>query len=196
MKNFSTPFLVAALSCPEIALPRDADAQPEGALTFEAAYAAEGWRNLRGGQSRDGAYLDNLDLVATLDADRIGLDGTTIAVAALYNNRATFSDKVGDLQTISNIDTDGAARLYEAWIERRFTLASFKLGLMDLNAEFDANETGSLFINSSHGIGPDFSQIGETGPSIFPITGPGGACGRGPRRRDSRAGWCVRGNAG
>jgi porin len=50
---------------------------------------------------------------------------------------------------------------------------AIKLGLIDLNSELDVNETGLLFINSSHGIGPDFSQVGENGPSVFPVTGLG-----------------------
>ncbi len=29
--------------------------------------------------------------------------------------------------------------------------------------------TGGLFLNSSHGIGPDFSSSGITGPSFFPL---------------------------
>ena len=169
----SAHLLGAALACPEMLLARDSYSEPEAALTFEAAYTAEGWRNVRGGISSDGAFLDNLDLVATLDAGHLGLTATTLSIAALYNNHETFSDKVGDLQAVSNIDTDGSLRLYEAWLEHNFDRASVKLGLMDLNSEFDVNETGSLFINSSHGIGPDFSQVGENGPSIFPITGLG-----------------------
>lgn len=31
-------------------------------------------------------------------------------------------------------------------------------------------ESGAIFLNSSHGIGPDFSQTGENGPGIFPIS--------------------------
>jgi len=45
-----------------------------------------------------------------------------------------------------------------------------KAGLIDLNSEFDVTETGSLFLNSAHGIGPEFSQSGANGPSIFPRT--------------------------
>lgn len=44
------------------------------------------------------------------------------------------------------------------------------MGLYDLNSEFDAIEPASLFVNSSHGIGTDFSQTGQAGPSIFPVT--------------------------
>jgi porin len=143
-------------------------------LSVEALYTGEVWANLDGGIPRDTVYLDNLDIIATLDAHHIGLSGTTIGVSALYNNRNRFSEMiVGDLQTISNIDTDGSIRLYEAWIERDVGTLALKAGLIDLNSEFDVNGPGSLFINSSHGIGPDFSQVGETGPSIFPITGLG-----------------------
>ena len=143
-------------------------------LSVEAVYTGEAWSNLDGGIRRDTVYLDNLDIAATLDAHHIGLSGTTIGVSTLYNNRNSFTDEVvGDLQTISNIDTDGSVRLYEAWIERDIGALSVKAGLIDLNSEFDVNGPGSLFINSSHGIGPDFSQVGETGPSIFPVTGLG-----------------------
>jgi porin len=128
-----------------------------------------------GGVREDGTYLDNIDVIAILDAERAwGWTGTTLLVSGLHNNRPTLSDRiVGDIQTVSNIDTDGATRLYEAWVERAFDAGAIKLGLIDLNSELDVNETGALFINSSHGIGPDFSQVGENGPSIFPITGLG-----------------------
>ena len=142
---------------------------------IEATYTGDVWRNVSGGLRRDGTYLDNIDVIATLDAERaFDWSGTTILVSGLHNNRSTLSDRiVGDIQTVSNIDTDGATRLYEAWIERVFDAGAMKLGLMDLNSELDVNETGALFVNSSHGIGPDFSQVGENGPAIFPITGLG-----------------------
>ena len=47
---------------------------------------------------------------------------------------------------------------------------SLLFGLYDLNSEFDVQETSGIFINPSHGIGPDFSQSGENGPSIFSTT--------------------------
>ncbi|HEY0942473.1 MAG TPA: carbohydrate porin [Steroidobacter sp.] len=144
-------------------------------LQIEAAYTGEAWRNVSGGLRRDGTYLENIDLTVTLDAERaFGWSGTTFLVSGLHNNGPTLTDRiVGDIQAVSNIDTDGATRLYEAWVERAFDAGAIKLGLIDLNSELDVNETGSLFINSSHGIGPDFSQVGENGPSIFPIIGLG-----------------------
>jgi porin len=42
--------------------------------------------------------------------------------------------------------------------------------MIDLNTEFDEQNAGAFFLNSSHGIGADFSQSGANGPSIFPTT--------------------------
>ncbi len=50
---------------------------------------------------------------------------------------------------------------------------SLRFGLYDLNSEFDSIETAGLFLNSSHGIGPEIAQTGVNGPSIFPVTSLG-----------------------
>ena len=100
----------------------------------------------------------------------------TLFVYGLYNNGSTLENSdelVGDLQVISNIDASHAWRVFEFWYEFGEGPWSVRTGLYDLNSEFDVNETGGLFLNSSHGMGPDFSQTGENGPSIFPgfVTG-------------------------
>ena len=145
------------------------------AVDLSAVYTFDVWRGARGGVKRGWRYLDNLDVTLTIDAERaMGWGGATIFLYGLYNNGQSLTDElVGDLQTVSNIDAGvQAARLYEAWVEQRFAgdRASVKLGLYDLNSEFDTNDSNALFINSSHGIGPDFSQSGANGPSIFPVT--------------------------
>lgn len=83
-----------------------------------------------------------------------------------------FSEnEVGDLQTVSNIDAPHGTRLLEAWLAVPLTgHTSILFGRYDLNGEFDAIEAGGLFLGSSHGIGPDISQTGAVGPSIFPST--------------------------
>ncbi|WP_417465156.1 carbohydrate porin [Kordiimonas sp.] len=136
-----------------------------------AAYSADYWTIARG-EVHDSRYLDNLDL--TLGWQPSGEDGPSVFLYGLYNNGAGFSSELaGDAQVISNIETPvRAARLYEAWVEQPFMQkrASIKLGLYDLNSEFDALESAGLFIASAHGIGTDISQTGQNGPSIFPIT--------------------------
>ena len=46
-------------------------------------------------------------------------------------------------------------------------------GLYDINSEFYRLQSAGLFLNSSFGIGPEFSQSGIDGPSIFPRTALG-----------------------
>jgi porin len=47
------------------------------------------------------------------------------------------------------------------------------LGLSILNSQFDSVDPASLMLNSSHGIGPDLSRSGRSGPSIYPVTAIG-----------------------
>lgn len=141
-------------------------------LAVEAAYTGDLWRN-EGGASDGTRYLHNIDLVARLDLGRaIGWDGASVHGYVLYNNADALSDLTGDAQVVSNIEAGvEALRLYELWIDAPIGQGGHLLvGLYDLNSEFDALETSSLFIGSAHGIGTDIAQSGEQGPSIFPIT--------------------------
>ena len=158
--------------CSLLAFPRPVMAHNDLVL-LDAVYVADIWHNFRGGLRTGTKYLDNLDLMLTVDSRAFGVENGTFFAYGLYNNNTTLSDTlVGDAQTISNIDATQHFRLEEFWYEQRFAggAASVKAGLIDLNSEFDAKDTAGLFIDSSHGIGPDFSQTGENGPSIFPTT--------------------------
>ena len=143
-------------------------------VSLDAIYTGEFWQNTKGGLRRDSRYLDNFDLQLTVDTEKaFGLSGGTFFAYGLVNNGEGFSeDVVGDAQVVSNIDAPYAIRLYELWYEQSLfdDNLSLLLGLYDLNSEFDANDTGALFLNSSHGIGAEIAQTGENGPSIFPIT--------------------------
>jgi porin len=154
--------------------PRSANERDGGPVTVSAVYTADVRGNVAGGIKRGARYLDNIDLQVSIDADRlIGWRGARLFVYGLYDNGASLSgDLVGDFQTISNIETDvRAARLFEAWVEQDVGQSgSIKVGLYNLNSEFDTTDSGGLFLVSSHGIGPDFSQSGRNGPSIFPVT--------------------------
>ena len=107
---------------------------------------------------------------------RSACPGLTAMAYALYNNGGSISGRyVGDTHAVSNIEATRALRLYELWLDWRFGSSrdrSLRVGLYDLNSEFDASEVAALFINSTHGIGIDFAQAGLNGPSIFPVTSP------------------------
>ncbi|GAB4573205.1 MAG: carbohydrate porin [Rhodothalassiaceae bacterium] len=146
----------------------------DGAYSFDAVYTGELWSLVRGGLNRGVSYLHNADLILEADMEKAaGFEGGTLFLYGLHTNGSSFSEKrVGDFQVVSNIDAGTTFRLFEAWYEQKLIddRLSLKAGLYDLNSEIDVTETGGLFINSSHGIGPDFSQAGENGPSIFPST--------------------------
>ncbi len=140
---------------------------------FEVVYTAELMGNAAGGVERGARYLDNLDIVFDADLERmVGWTGAQLWLYGLYYNGNSISDLVGDAQAVSNIETGTRAiRLYEAWVDQKFgDAASLRVGLYDLNSEFDALDASGLFVSSPHGIGTDFAQSGQNGPSIFPST--------------------------
>lgn len=142
------------------------------AYDFDAEYTGDMLINASGGIKTGGRYLDNLDLSLEIDiAEAWGTGSGNVLISGLYNNGGTFSGElVGDLQVVSNIDTAEAWRIYEFWYELGDDIRSIKAGLYDLNSEFDVNEAGSIFLNSSHGIGADLGQTGMNGPGVFPVT--------------------------
>lgn len=145
-------------------------------VEFEAAYTSEVSSNLAGGLFRRTEYLDNFDLTIDMNLESLfGWRGTHFFLYILGNHGGNPSDNVGDAQGISTIDSPDTWKLYEASVQQELFdgRLSFLAGLYDLNSEFDAIETAGLFLNSSHGIGPDFSQTGPNGPSIFPTTSLG-----------------------
>jgi len=145
-------------------------------VTFEIAYIGEVVANVSGGTKRRGEYLDNIDLQMTVDAQKLfNWPGATFFLYALGNYGGDPTENVGDAQTTSNLEAPDTFKLYEAWWQQNLfdDKFSIKLGLYDVNSEFDVIETGGLFLSSAHGIGTDFSQSGINGPSIFPTTSLG-----------------------
>ncbi|MEE8306840.1 MAG: carbohydrate porin, partial [Gammaproteobacteria bacterium] len=163
-KNYATATALATMIMPALA---------QSPINGEFAYVSDYLRNNSGGIRTGSAYLQNVDVTFEFDVEQlVGLSNGNLFAYFLWNDDTTFSDRYpGDGQVISNIDTTEALRLYEFWYEHSFSESvNLRVGLYDLNSEFDAIDTAGLFLNSSHGIGPDYSQTGENGPSIFPST--------------------------
>lgn len=144
---------------------RGAGARP---WKFSALATIDLLSNASGGLKRGVRLLDKLALAASYE----GQHGWSGLVSAQYTNGTPFSASlVGDTQTVSNIEAIGSIRLYEAWLAKDFGPHRLKIGLIDLNSEFDLQETAGLFLNSSDGIAAEFSHTGRSGPSIFPQPG-------------------------
>lgn len=154
-----------------LAGPAWAEAGPP--VQLGASYVSDILANVSGGLRRGARFLGKLDVSATLAGEAIGLEGASAFINLQHVHGEPFSEElVGDAQVVSNIEAANGLRPLEAWVA--FPLfgggSIVKAGLIDLNTEFDVQDVGSLFLNSSHGIGPDFSQSGLNGPSIFPTT--------------------------
>ena len=167
-------FWVVILSAPLVLpLPR-AKADP---LPFElgATDVTDVLVNASGGVAQGARILDKLDVTASFAPDDGALAGWSGYIDLQATDATDFSGALtGAQQGVSNIDAPAGVRLLNAWIGYDWDgVGGFKAGVIDLNSEFDVQSTGELFLNPSHGIGPDFSQSGQNGPSIFPSTGLG-----------------------
>jgi porin len=170
-------FVAVAEETAEEVAEETAEETPTPTLTLQAAYSAEGWVVGDGGLEDGGVYLDTAELQAALDLDRaFGWEGAQAFAYAIAGNGNSISEKVGDLQGPSGYEVGvEGVRLIEAWIDQTFAggKGSLRAGLYDVSGEFDAGEVRALFVNGSHGSGPDFSQTGQNGPSMWPVTGLG-----------------------
>lgn len=135
------------------------------------------WDNVAGGVRTGVVALNKLQVSGTVQGEPFGLPGFSAHAQVFRTDGSSLSERVGDIQTASNIEALPTFRLFESWIDKRFgddqRSFAIRAGLMDLNSDFDSVQTASLFINSSHGIGPDLSRSGRNGPSIFPVSALG-----------------------
>jgi porin len=139
----------------------------------ETLYTGEVFSGLKGGFSRGSDYLDKKDLTIQFDLESLfGLQASSVWIHGMSVNGGSISALVGDHQGLSNIEAMATTKIFEAWFQQILLegTLSLRVGLYDLNSEFDFIDTAQLFLNSSHGIGPEFAQSGLNGPSIFPST--------------------------
>jgi porin len=164
----SAAALLAAVSC---WLPLEALAQDDPPIRLGATYVTDVLSVADGGLKRGTAWLGRGDITASVEGHLFGIDGAEVFVDIIGVQPPDFSGHfVGDAQTVSNVQGDTAIHPYEAWISIPLAAGlTGKAGLIDLNTEFDVQDIGKLFLNSSFGIGADFSQSGRNGPSIFPM---------------------------
>jgi porin len=171
-----------------------APAAPPPLWSLSARETLDLWDNVAGGVRTGPVLLNKIQVSGTVNGEPIGLPGLSVHAQVFRTDGASLSSRVGDIQTVSNIEAVPTYRLFEAWIEKRFgggdPRFALRAGLMDLNSDFDSVQTASLFVNSSHGIGPDLSRSGRSGPSIFPVSAAGVRASWLPSKR-----WTFRGAA-
>jgi porin len=134
-------------------------------------YDGAAFGDLAGGVRRGTTYLGTLRLELTLDGSRLaGFPGITLFVEGLNIHGGHPSSFAGDAQGVSSLEGPARWMLEEGWIQQNLfdNQLSILIGRYDLNTEFYRLQSAGLFLNSSFGMGPEFSQSGRGGPSIFP----------------------------
>jgi len=145
-------------------------------IFLDAIYTGDFFSNVAGGNNRNSEYLHVMDIMVTGSLDSLlNWRNVTFAVDIIGINGGNPSDHAGDFQGVSNIAAPRSLKLYETWFQINVVKErlSFLLGMYDLNSEFDVIETAGLFINSSFGMGPEFSHSGRSGAPTFPYPGLG-----------------------
>jgi porin len=170
--------VLAAMTCGAPALCGQTAGGDSGARavipTF--SYTGELVQNAGGGAQRGATFAGAAGVQFTLLLRRlVGWHGARLFVFALGTHGGAPSGLVGDVQGVSNLEAPAAVRLEEVWLQQNLldNRLSWLVGRYDLNTEFYRLQSGALFINSSFGIGPEFSHSGVAGPSIFPNTAVG-----------------------
>lgn len=155
----------------------------DSGIDFEFIYTGEVIGYTGGGVETGSDYSGNIDITATLDFDKLlGWKGAKLFTYILGNHGGAVelapgfvqgvTNRAGAIQGISNISSYNTWKLYQIWLEQKLfnNKLAVLVGLFDLNSEFDVQESSGIFLNPSHGIGAEYSQTGENGPSIFPTT--------------------------
>ena len=126
-------------------------------FTLTATLNADLMDHVDGGITRGALFIIGLEAAGSWKTD-FGWRGY---VDVMVDSDGRFSQRYsGDLQSVSSIDAVPATHLYELWLrktvgdKRRVTTVA----IMNLNRILDVQPVGGLFLNSSSGIGPDYSQ--------------------------------------
>lgn len=148
-----------------------------GPLGFEFSYIIDTLSNVAGGIERGTDVMGSLILSFTLDGEEaLGWKGAEFEASILGVHGRSFSEKVGDFQTVSNIEAPSTVNLFSAYYQQSLLKEKlrFQIGLLNIDSDFDVRESSELFVHSSPGTGGDIGQLGTNGPGIFPVGALGG----------------------
>ena len=145
----------------------------EEGIKVEAFAINDFWANVAGGKSKGGGVLGNMNLILTLDTEKMGAwdDGAFVFWAiGIYGRRP--SQVVGDFQFTDSLDAPTAFEAYEAYYEHSFMDDSIKVlaGIHDYSLEFAVLDYPYTLLNSSFITPPTITQYPF---SFYPTTGLG-----------------------
>ncbi|MEO6971242.1 MAG: carbohydrate porin, partial [Chthoniobacterales bacterium] len=153
--------------------------QPKGLgehfTAWKFNYVGEIFGNLSGGIRQGAIYEGYAKIGLALNLEKlVGWDNTVFYVNLLYPHGSSLTQGyVGDLNTVSNIDTYDSLRIFKLFLQTncfddRLTL---RLGIMAVDKDFFGSEGAGLFLNSGFGAFPVIGQ--DLVAPIYPVSAPG-----------------------
>lgn len=153
--------------------------QPKGLGDHDAAwkliYVGESFGNFTGGIDRAAVYEGTFKFGAGLNLQRLlGWDNSVFYTNILIpHGEGLTQHHTGDLNVISNIDTNDSVRLYKLWLQRTSGNGHWnvRIGQIAADKESFVSEGASLFFNNAFGTFPSISA--NFSAPIFPLSAPG-----------------------
>jgi len=149
----------------------------EKGITYGLSYIGEVFGAVRGGLKRGALYDGKLELQVDIDFETLaGLPGLTFhANAVQIHGRGPTRHLVGNLMTVSNVESLTALRLVELWLEQTLFdgVLSVRAGELAADSEFMVSDTASLFLNSTFGWPTTTSANLPSGGISYPWATPG-----------------------
>jgi porin len=145
---------------------------------LQFSYFADPWVNPIGGVKQGAAYEGLLYMVLDADLAKIAqLDGLSFRASAYQiHGRQLSADNIFNLATIDSIEALHTTRLFELWIEQKFSdLLAIRIGQLAADNQFFISEFGyNLYVNSTFGWPTIFHKDlpGGGGPN-YPLATPG-----------------------
>ncbi len=134
--------------------------------------------NLKGG-IKTGSGLDSVAVGGvTVNGESFGLNGASFNFSAMALYAADVNEKyVGAITNPSNIEGNvsrivlDSAFWQQGWLTQQDLGFTTRLGMFDLNSEFNATASAAQLLNSSFGMDPTLTE--NFAVSTFPLNGSG-----------------------
>lgn len=142
-------------------------------IRFEAFNVSDFWANTKGGHNRGGGVIGNMNLILTLDTEKMKLWNNGAFVfwgIGIYGRQSSLA--VGDYQYSSSIDAPDSVDPYEMYYQHTFLDDSLEVlaGIHDFTLEFAVLDYAYTLLNSSFATPSTITQMPY---SFYPYTGPG-----------------------
>ena len=137
-----------------------------------ATYSAEGFATAGKGIQDGWDWTSVLEFGLDVDAQKLaGIPGGSLHASFLWIEGTDPSQRVGNLNEISNLSAPAAIRLYQLWYKQVLAPVTVKLGQIVASDDFMVSASANLFLNAGFGTYPTFTA--NINAPTYPLGGPG-----------------------